>query len=160
MNKLGIDIGGVIIDRKKNDSSDTSLFGPNYLNAFAVEGAFDTIKILHERFAGEVYVVSKCGANIERKSREWLVHNGFTATTGVKMENVHFCRRRSDKAPICEKLGITHFIDDKLEVLSYLTSVKNRYLFDPNPQEVQEYSRFLPLVTKVLTWKELEGAIK
>lgn len=160
MNKLGIDIGGVIIDRKKNDSSDTSLFGPNYLNAFAVEGAFQTIKTLHERFAGEVYVVSKCGQNIERKSKEWLVHNGFPAKTGVKMENVHFCRRRSEKAPICEKLGITHFIDDKLEVLSYLTTVPNKYLFDASPSEVKAYEKFLGQVTQVGSWKELEGAIK
>lgn len=160
MNKLGIDIGGVIIDRKKNDSSDTSLFGPNYLNAFAVEGAFQTIHTLHERFAGEVYVVSKCGQNIERKSREWLVHNGFPEKTGVKMENVHFCRQRAEKAPICEKLGITHFIDDKLEVLSYLTTVPNKYLFDPSPSEVKAYEKFLGQVTPVGTWKELEGAIK
>jgi len=33
VNKIGIDIGGVIIDRARNDNSDTSLFGANYLNA-------------------------------------------------------------------------------------------------------------------------------
>jgi len=159
MNKLGIDIGGVIIDRKKNDNTDTSLFGPNYLNAFAVDGAFQAIKTLHERFSGEVYLVSKCGQNIERKSKEWLAHNGFPDKTGVPMENVHFCRRRADKAPICQKLGITHFIDDKLEVLSYLESVPNKYLFDPSPTEVKAYEKFLGQVTKVDTWKELEAMI-
>lgn len=159
--RLGIDVGGVIIDRKKNDDTDTSLFGPNYLNAFAVQGAFDAIRELaSSRFEGEIYVVSKCGQNIERKTKEWMVHNRFPETTRVPMDKVFFCRRRADKAPICQKLGITHFIDDKLEVLSYLESVPNKYLFDPNPEEVKSYSKHLSKVTLVGHWTELVGLLK
>ena len=36
--KLGVDIGGVIIDRA-NDRTDTSFFGGNYLETTAVPGA-------------------------------------------------------------------------------------------------------------------------
>lgn len=161
MKRLGIDVGGVIIDRKRNDDSDTSLFGPNYLNAFAVPGAFDTIRELNSSdFEGQIFIVSKCGHNIERKTREWMVHNKFPELTGVPMEKFHFCRRRADKAPICQKLGITHFIDDKLEVLSYLESVPNKFLFDPNPNEVKAFEKHLQKVTLVGRWVELLGLLK
>jgi hypothetical protein len=155
MNHLGIDVGGVIIDRKKNDGTDTSLFGPNYLNAAAVEGAFRSIYTLRGRFDGEVYIVSKCGQNIERKTKEWMAHNGFYEKTGLKPEHVHFCRSRRDKAPICEKLGITHFIDDKLEVLSYLETVPNKFLFDPNLSEIEAFKEHLPKVKIVSGWLDV-----
>jgi hypothetical protein len=152
---LGIDVGGVIIDRKRNDDTDTSLFGINYLNAHAVEGAFLTIAALQDRF--DIFIVSKCGQNIERKTREWMIHNQFPEKTGVAMDRVNFCRERADKAPICLRLGVTHFIDDKLEVLSYLKTVPHKYLFNPSPNEVKAYSKHLGDVTTVETWKELKG---
>lgn len=156
---LGIDIGGVIIDRKKNDKSDTSLFGPNYLKAAAVQGAFATIKSLQPRFQGRIFLVSKCGHNIERKTREWLVHNRFPEETGVPIENVFFCRQRAEKAPICKRLGLTHFIDDRLEVLSYLESVPFKYLFDPNPTEVEAFSKFMKDATAVSGWSQVWAAL-
>lgn len=152
---LGIDVGGVIIDRKKNDQSDTSLFGPNYLKAHAVEGAFQSIKQLHGLFGGKVFIVSKCGQNIERKTREWMEANRFHEETGVPKENLRFCRARADKAPICEALGITHFIDDKLEVLSYLRSVPRKYLFGPSLTEMETWKEHLPDVRVVSTWDEI-----
>src|SRR5687767_13287048 len=117
--RLGIDVGGVIIDRVA-DGSDTSFFGDQYLLTPAVPDAFATIAaLLKGRFAGEGHVVSKCGKNTERKTREWLAHNGFHDVTGIPPERIHFCRKREEKAPICARLGITHFVDDRLEVLSY-----------------------------------------
>lgn len=157
---LGIDVGGVIIDRKRNDNTDTSLFMSNYLNAHAVLDAFTTIKELQARFQDRIFIVSKCGQNIERKTREWMVHNKFPELAGVPMDRVNFCRQRADKAPICQRLGVTHFIDDKLEVLSYLESVPHKYLFDPSPAEVKAYAKHLPKVTQVATWKELQGILK
>jgi hypothetical protein len=155
MNKLGIDVGGVIIDRKRNDSSDTSLFGPNYLQAHAVPGAFQTIQKLHEIFGDQVYIVSKCGQNIERKTREWMEANRFHDETGVPKEQLRFCRSRADKAPICEELEITHFIDDKLEVLSYLDTVPNKFLFDPSLNEIATWKQHLPKVQIVESWAEV-----
>jgi len=155
MNRLGIDVGGVIIDRKRNDSSDTSLFGPNYLQAHAVPGAFQTILKLREIFGGQVYIVSKCGHNIERKTREWMEANHFHDLTGVPKENLRFCRSRADKAPICKELEITHFVDDKLEVLSYLETVANRYLFDPNLGEMERFKEHLSKVQIVSSWTQV-----
>ena len=36
---------------------------------------------------------------------------------------------RGDKAPLCAELGVTHFVDDRLDVLATLTTVEYRFLF-------------------------------
>lgn len=128
---IGIDVGGVIIDRERNDDTDTSLFSPNYLNAYAVEGAEEGITRLSQgTFRDAIWIVSKCGKEIERKTREWLKHHKFDAI--VPEARWRFCRDRADKAPIAKELGLTHFVDDKLEVLHHMHKiVEHRLLFRP-----------------------------
>jgi hypothetical protein len=153
--RLGVDIGGVLIDRV-NDDTDTSFFGDNYLHTTAVPGAFDAIKQLSDRrFGSQIHLVSKCGPRVEQKSRDWLAHHDFFRTTGVNPANLHFCRRRQDKAPISETLGLTHFIDDRLEVLGYLKSVPNLYLFHPTSSEVEKHARHLQRVYRAESWDEI-----
>ena len=126
---LGVDIGGVIIDRV-NDNTDTSFFGDNYLQTTAVSGAFEVLKQLVERLDGNVYLVSKCGSIIRAKTRNWLNHHNFWVATGLNPKNVHYCRERREKADICKGLSTTHFVDDRLEILSYLyPNVGNLFLF-------------------------------
>ena len=52
---LGVDIGGVIIDRI-NDWTDTSFFGENYLRVYGLLQAIflqqDAIRCLHDQFVG------------------------------------------------------------------------------------------------------------
>lgn len=159
--RLGIDIGGVIID-PVNDNTDTSFFGDNYLATTAVPGVFDALAaIVGEKFAGEAYIVSKCGQRVQEKSLHWLDHHSFEAKTGILVpDHVRFCRKRSDKAPIASELGLTHFIDDKLEVLGYLVGiVPNLYLFNPREAELQRNSQFLRHVTVVRSWPELQAQI-
>jgi len=153
--KLGVDIGGVIIDRI-NDRTDTSFFSDSYLETTAVPGAFDALaRLAAERFGAGVYLVSKCGPAIEAKTRAWLAHHAFFARTGIAAAHLRFCRRRRDKAAIAESLGLTHFIDDRLEVLGYLHAVPHRYLFKPREAEVQRHARTLPEVTRVESWDAL-----
>ncbi len=154
--RLGIDVGRVIIDGSNNDNTDTSFFGGNYLATTAVAGAFEAIRQLVQYFgADNTFIVSKCYPPIQEQTRKWLAHHEFYERTGVKPENVHFCLKRHQKAPICEELEITHFIDDKLEVLSYLDTVATRYLFQSQPREVEKYKEFLPKVTQVGSWAEI-----
>ena len=141
MNKLGIDLGGVVI-QKSHSEEDTSFFSSNYLNTPPVDYAFETIRALKEnRYGDHIYVVSKCGADIEQKSREWLEHTSFYEKCGVSREKIRFCRTRAGKAPICEDLGIECFIDDRTDVLSHMTTVKTRILFAAEQSDDQ---RFLP----------------
>jgi len=155
---LGVDIGGVIIDKDANDDSDTSLFGPNFLNATAVTGAFESLTQLATSF--KTYLISKCGPNVEQRTREWLAHNNFYATTGIPEGHLRFCGKRNEKAAICAELGVTHFVDDRLEVLSYLPPNIKKYLFRSNPEEVQKFEKFLKQVTKVESWEALLHALR
>jgi len=152
---IGVDIGGVIIDRV-NDGTDTSFFSDNYLQTTAVPGVFDALRQLVEnRFGDRVHLVSKCGQNVQDKTLHWLDYHRFYDLTGIGRERVHFCRERHEKAGICEKLGITHFVDDRLEVLGNLTTVGTLYLFQPRPDEVQRFVRFLNRVKEVNSWQEI-----
>jgi hypothetical protein len=152
---LGVDVGGVIIDRV-DDALDTSFFGDNFLQTPAVDGAFEALRALSAGpFSGRVFLVSKCGPRVQAKTLAWLGHRGFHDYTGIPEDHVHFCRKREDKEGICRELAITHFVDDRLEVLSYLSGVPALYLFRPDPAEVSRYSRFLPRVRQVMTWQEI-----
>lgn len=157
--RLGVDIGGVLIDRI-NDDTDTSFFGDNFLRTTAVPGAIDAIRQLSDRrFGGHIHLVSKCGPRVEQKSRDWLAHHDFFRATGVDPAHLHFCRQRQEKAPICETLELTHFIDDRLEVLGYLESVPNLYLFHPTAGEVEKHARHLHRVHRVESWDEVLTAL-
>lgn len=154
---LGIDVGGVIIVNK-DDDADTSFFGKNYLTTPAMPDAFDVIGRLQARF-DKIVLVSKCGSVVQAKTREWLEYHRFYELTNVDPADVYFCRERHEKAPICERLGVTHFVDDRLEVLSYLKTVTNRYLFCPNPNEVRKFGQHLSQVHQVESWAELSSML-
>lgn len=151
---LGIDVGGVITDRI-NDGTDTSFFGNNYLRTTAVPGAFESIKQLVTLFEGRAYIVSKCGPETQQKTLEWFRHHGFFDLVGIRKENVFFCLERHEKAPICAQLKVTHFIDDRLEVLGYLIGVvKHLFLFQPSAKEVEGNKNLLHHVHQVQSWPD------
>lgn len=131
--RIGIDFGRVIMCPVENGVQDTSFLGRSFSEAMkttASTGAIECIGKLVERYQGRVFIVSKCGDSVENKTRGWLSHNEVYAKTGLSQEKVHFCKKRKDKAPICQRLGITHFIDDRADVLSHMVGiVPNLYLF-------------------------------
>ena len=155
--KIGIDIGDVIIDGVKNERTDTSFLGDQYLQTTAVPGAFETIKALVDsQFGNRVYLISQCSEKVEMRIRRWLDYHDFHNLTGVSHGRVWLCRTPAEKIRLCGEIGITHFVDDKLEVLSYLVNiVPNRYLFRSKPREIAKFPRFLPQVTQVQSWEEI-----
>lgn len=156
--KLGVDVGGVITDALNNDETDTAFSTDNYLNTTAVRGAFDALRLLVDlRFGRNVFIVSRCGPVFQQKTCEWFAHHRFYERTGIMEANVRFCRELSEKAPICQELGITHFIDDRLAVVLQLMDVVDRsYLFnssDDNADYVR--SRFPTKIIPVANWDEV-----
>jgi hypothetical protein len=127
---LGVDIGGVIVDRVAENSPDTSFFGLRPLDTPPVDGAIEALRqLVTGPFEWRVYLVSKARHTTAATTRRWLEHIGFFERTEVPRQNLYFVADRLDKAPVCERLGITHFIDDRLKVLNILTTVHHRYLF-------------------------------
>jgi hypothetical protein len=136
--KLGIDFGGVITPGDGHES-DVSFFGPDFLKKEATEGMFEALEELNRHFE-EVHIVSKCGSAVQDKTLKWLEHHKFYTRTGITRARVHFCRDRKDKADIATKLGLTAFIDDRLEILTYLIGICDRLIcFRGQASEVKEW---------------------
>lgn len=126
---LGVDVGGVIIWPAR-ERGDTSFFSSGYLETPAVAGALEAVARLNaEVFPGAVHIVSKARSETAHQTLEWFEHHGFHAITGVPPERIHFCENREDKAPIARRLGLTAFVDDRVDVLRYMADVPTRVLF-------------------------------
>ncbi len=154
MNRIGIDIGRVII---QGDGPDTSFVGGSdeeALRAPAVDGAFASLARIVALFGpDDVFLVSKCGKRVEARTRTWLAHHRFFEATGIREENLRFCRAREQKAPICAELGIRFFVDDRIDVLAFMTAVvPYRFLFGAHGSDRAG-------VFPVPTWADAEAAI-
>lgn len=153
---LGVDIGNVIINNRLNDPEVNKVDETVYAAFPPSEYVFDSLKTLNDYFNGEVYLLSKCTEWAQEQILLWLKAHDFYTKTGVKEENVLFVRQRHEKDGVCRKLGITHFIDDRLEVLSHMVeSTPNLILFQPNDAEVREFEQFLPKVSVANDWTEV-----
>jgi hypothetical protein len=151
---LGVDIGNVIIDNRLNTQSKLDEAG--YSKLPVVGGAFENLKILTDYFHGEVYLISKCTEWAQEQILTWLTNHDFYSITGINPEHIYFVRERHEKDAVCQKLDVTHFIDDRLEVLSHMIeSTPNLILFKPDQKEVQDFNEFLPKVKVVNDWVEV-----
>ncbi|QIS14817.1 hypothetical protein [Nocardia arthritidis] len=156
--RLGIDFGRVIQGAAlPTGDADTVFLSGGVAEAMRTPpspNAFEVLPRLVLRFGGRAWVISKCGPRIEERTRQWLDHNDFYARTGVRRENLRFCRARADKAIHCAELGITHMIDDRLDVHRALRDlVPHRYLFGAQDSPIPDW------VVHVPTWPDAEAAI-
>jgi hypothetical protein len=153
---LGVDIGNVIINNRLNDPEINKVDEAFYAAFPPSEGVFDALETLNSYFDGEVYLLSKCTEWAQEQILLWLKAHDFYAKTGIKQENVYFVRQRHEKDGVCRKLGITYFIDDRLEVLSHMIeSTPNLILFQPDKDEINKFEEFLGKVTVASSWAEV-----
>lgn len=155
---LGIDIGGVLAPMAGPDSE--GFFGPAWLDTPVVPDALDVIARLNtDLFEGRIALVSKASKMIANRARNWLYNIDFFTRTGVDPTNVYFVEERPDKAPVCQSLGITHFIDDRLDVLLHLTSVDHRYLFTGANDSIAPPTIPEGTVQIVTSWLDVHAAM-
>lgn len=151
--RLGIDIGRVLIAPSDGSSDDTSFIGGTFADALATPpypGMFEYLPVIVQRFKGAVWLVSKAGPRVQERTLQWLAHHRFHELTGIGMAHVRFCRERHQKADHCIDLGLTHFIDDRKDVLQHLEGlVEHRFLFGPQTGATPEKG-----LTRVATWAE------
>ena len=152
---IGVDVGGVLI-RPEHYHEDATVSGPVLRADSEVAGARDGLRRLVALFDGRVFVISKCGPLTEARMNEWLEAHGLLAATGLAAANIRFCRSRPEKAPICAELGLTHMVDDRVEILnSMATVVHHRFLFCPDPGEVHAHGGIPDRVNVSASWAEL-----
>ena len=119
-----------------------------------IAGSFESLRRLNALFGGKVWIVSKAGQRVQESTERWLAHRSFYDASDISADRVRFVRRRADKAAVCRELEITHFVDDRVEVLEYLVGiVPHLYLF--GPQEKPAPSQMLP----VATWATAERIV-
>ena len=141
---LGIDLGDTIFTKENGVR-------------FPFRGSYRVIKrLIEERFKEKSFIVSRVTPEQKIRALAMLKEDGFHELTGLPPKNVEFCELRHEKAPICERLGITHFIDDRPEVMSHMEFVPHRFLFRPIPEDVELFKNKLEGVTIVQSWAEIE----
>jgi hypothetical protein len=155
---LGVDFGRVINDASSHPSGDDTSFlqgsDDEMLATPAMAGVMESLGRLVTAFACRVWIVSKAGPRIEDNTRRWLEHHNFYERTGLPSTNLRFVRRRVDKRDQCAALGITHFVDDRIEVIEALSgTVAHLYLFGPQDRPAPAE------VIAVPDWEVTEAAI-
>ena len=142
---IGIDFGNTIV---YNDKS-------HHLKK-AFPHALKVIKKLAARYP--VHIVSRVDARQKIEVKRWMKDNNFFVKTGIPEANVHFCSERHQKGGICFILQITHFIDDRPEVVAHLDDEVNAYLFRPNMNDYVKFGDIMATkkVAIVHHWKDIE----
>jgi hypothetical protein len=143
---LGIDIGRVLMCPSDDDARpDTSFLDSPDDQALALPASphvWDVVPKLVRAFAGRVWLVSKAGARIEALTRRWLAHQHFFERVGLPEDAVRFCRRRPDKRVHAVELGLTHFVDDRSDVLAALVgAVPHLYLFGAQKEPTPTFAK-------------------
>jgi hypothetical protein len=143
---LGIDIGRVLMCPSDDDARpDTSFLDLPDEQALALPASphvWDVVPELVRAFAGRVWLVSKAGARIEALTRRWLAHQRFFERVGLPADAVRFCRRRPDKRVHAVELGLSHFIDDRSDVLGALVgAVPHLYLFGAQTEPTPPFAK-------------------
>jgi hypothetical protein len=93
---------------------------------------------------------------VQAKTLRWLDHWRFWTATGIPPDHIRFCRERRDKAIHCADLAITHFIDDRVDVLTHLVGlVPELFLFGKDWRD----RAAPPWATPVFTWADAEAAV-
>lgn len=153
---LGVDVGGVLLDFVPYIGKELDFKEERYLETPEVEGAFGAVASLNAgRFAGNVYLVSRVKEGPERVLA-WLRHRKFFERTGIPESHFNHCFERNEKAPICRRLGITHFVDDRAEVLQTMADfVPNLYQFQGLNEDRAKFTDLGDRITFVKNWKEL-----
>jgi hypothetical protein len=155
--KLGIDVGRVLISPGNESRPDTSFIGGSLEDALATpayDGMFEVVPELVSRFEGLAWIISKCGKRVQDKTLLWFERHQFFERTGIDRGNVRFCLKRPEKAVHCRELGITHFIDDRTDVLQAMIGiVPNLYLFG------RQEGRVPAGMHHVETWQDVGRAL-
>ncbi len=93
-------------------------------DAPSIPGALEHLAALD----GEPYIVSARRLKSVRYAQQWLMKHGVFDI--IPAERMFFCESKKDKRAICDRLGITAFVDDQLEVLQSLSPRMKRVLLD------------------------------
>jgi hypothetical protein len=155
--RLAVDLGNVIIDHVGFGTTDEYVNNGDYNQIPALNDAVSSLQKLNsEVFKNDVYVVYNATNVADSKIMTWLTHNNFFEMTGIDPTKIIRSESGRNKRPFCVKNKITHFIDDRLEVLTGLVgTVPNLYLLGGQPKEIELFKESLKNVYVAPDWKHI-----
>ena len=132
------------------------MFGARPLDTPPQRDALEVLTRLQSgAFTGRIYLISKARERMQERIRQWLDHVDFFEITGIDRRDLIFVLTRPEKAPICARLGVTHFVDDQVAVMQLLQRVVPRlYLMTNDPLH-----RRAPYYEVIESWLALEEAL-
>lgn len=102
--------------------------------------AFDMVQHLVCKFGSKnIFIVSKAGPYMERRTLEWLAKTDFYEATGFWEENVIFVREYHEKAEVVRSKSINVFLDDSVKVvrsLSDIDSIERIFWMHARPRDI------------------------
>ncbi len=142
---VGIDLGNTVFYRKDGIK-------------VVYDDAFRVLCRLTDDEYVDIFIISKVTPEEEKSAIKWFDEVNFFTETGIKPEQVHFCRERKDKAVIAEKVGLSHHIDDRPEVMFHMDVNIVKYLFRPEGADLVKYYNQLRThdVRVINAWTEFE----
>lgn len=150
--KIGIDINGVLANNKRAHikTHDYSVFS-------VMEDAIDIVReIVNLHGAENVYIISRVKSHqLSFITGIWMETHNFLRETNVLLDNVYICSLLRDKAKIAKKLRLTHFIDNRPEVLNHFPKNIVIIAFQPEDKEMKKYPNVLSRAKVANSWKEV-----
>lgn len=142
---VGVDLGNTVFYKKDGVK-------------VVYDDAFRIIRRMVDDPNVDVYIISKVTPEQERSAIKWFSEINFLEVTGLPMANIHFCRERIDKAIIAEKVGLSHHIDDRPEVMAHMDVDIVKYLFRPDGDDLVNYYNRLRMhdVRVIKAWVDFE----
>lgn len=106
-----------------------------------MEGFMDAFRQLQKIFHEDVYIISRVDDEEgSKKALKFLKENRLLdCENSFENGHVRFCLKREEKGPIAEKLGLTHFVDDRTECLHHMKTVKHRFAINPTSKQIEEF---------------------
>ncbi len=148
---LAIDFGGPVIDAPGGSTP------AQYAAAPPTTGGFSALRQLRERrFGSRMRIISQCNEEIQAVKLYWMGRRGFLEATGMSLDRIHFVRKPEEKAEVCRQYGVTHFVEDRPLIMSFvLDYVENVFLFRPNPAEVAKFPEVRKRARIASSWDDL-----
>lgn len=129
-----------LIDRKDNLPIPEMFRRHDYLKISETKDSFKVLRELSEKRFGEarVFLVFECERDICGKILKWLSTRNIHSRAKIKRGRIRRCQNVSRLAKTCMNLGVTHLIDDNLELFTRL-QLERGYLLMPGHKRKEKF---------------------
>jgi hypothetical protein len=120
---------------------------------------FDAIGMLvAERFGHDVYIMFRARPASPNGHHHFLEKEGFFEKTGVRPDHLVCYKTRPETAAQCRRLGITHYISSRIEVLNYAEGARSLIAFNADATEGVPIAEGKE-ISRASSWKQVKDLL-